>query len=367
MTAMLNADLVASCRESFAASYFEARERFLALAGETSRYPCEARGPGGEPLSTDVAWFGDPDAPRVCVAISAVHGAEGYCGSGVQVDWQAHAGLDRLPDGTAVMLIHALNPYGFAWDRRVTEEGCDLNRNFVDFSLGTPSNPHYAELADVLVPPDLSEPSIQAAERTIADFRLKHGEFVFQRARKGGQYTHPKGMFFGGFSPTSARRRLERIAGDYRLAERQFITIIDVHTGLGPFGYGEPQSEHDPKSRSHALARRMFGQSVTSTDLGTSFSIPVTGTVLSFWENLLGDGRYVYLCLEFGTYDQEESRRVLRQDHWLFAHGGADPTIEPGRRIRAELKRQYYPGTGDWQEMVLFRGRQILRQALAGM
>ena len=29
----------------------------------------------------------------------------------------------------AVMMVHAINPYGFAWLRRTTEEGVDLNRN----------------------------------------------------------------------------------------------------------------------------------------------------------------------------------------------------------------------------------------------
>mgnify|MGYP001003423369 CR=1 FL=1 len=34
----------------------------------------------------------------------------------------------------AMLFIHAINPFGFSWCRRVTEEGCDLNRNYLDFS-----------------------------------------------------------------------------------------------------------------------------------------------------------------------------------------------------------------------------------------
>ena len=37
------------------------------------------------------------------------------------------------------------------------------------------------------------------------------------------------------------------------------------------------------------------------------------------------------------------------------------------QRAKQALKRHYYPGTRDWQEMVLFRSRQIIRQALAGL
>src|SRR5690606_39367139 len=38
-----------------------------------------------------------------------------------------------LPEDTAVLLIHAINPYGFSHIRRVNEDNIDLNRNFRDF------------------------------------------------------------------------------------------------------------------------------------------------------------------------------------------------------------------------------------------
>ena len=61
---------------------------------------------------------------------------------------QAEGTADRAPRSTgwrgeavparpeqAVLLVHAINPHGFAWSRRVTQENVDLNRNFlVDFT-----------------------------------------------------------------------------------------------------------------------------------------------------------------------------------------------------------------------------------------
>ena len=44
-----------------------------------------------------------------------------------------HETLQALPD-LAVLYIHALNPHGFSFWRRVTQEGVDLNRNFHDFA-----------------------------------------------------------------------------------------------------------------------------------------------------------------------------------------------------------------------------------------
>ena len=121
---------------SFATSYDEARDKFLAAAriadAWTHRYDNPVKGPRGEALSTDVAWLGPQDASKVVVTISSTHGVEGYCGSGFQVDWLSGVGAAGLPDGTAALFVHAINPYGFAWTRRVTEEVNDIYRNYVD-------------------------------------------------------------------------------------------------------------------------------------------------------------------------------------------------------------------------------------------
>jgi hypothetical protein len=103
---------------SFAADYGEAREKFLAaarIAGATHhRYDNPTKGPRGEALSTDVARLGPEDASKIVMTISSTHGVEGYCGSGVQVDWLAGVGAAGLPPDTAAVMVHAINPYGFA-------------------------------------------------------------------------------------------------------------------------------------------------------------------------------------------------------------------------------------------------------------
>ncbi|RWM28095.1 M14 family metallopeptidase [Mesorhizobium sp.] len=344
--------------ESFSDTYCEARQRFLELASCVKSYKSPARGPGGEELFTDVAWFGNPDARHVGVLISATHGVEGYCGSAGQVDWMRKGTVSSLGPGQAMLLIHALNPYGFAWNRRVTEEGCDLNRNFVDFSR-PPTNPGYAELADSLVPAEIGGPVFEAAERAIEEFRKKNGEVAFQTARKAGQYSYPYGVFFGGFGPTNSRLTLERIAEDFSLKSRDRLVIVDAHTGLGPFGYGELQTEQPSGLAGYERALAMFGRSVTSPDLGTSSSVPIRGCVDEFWQRLLGE-RHVYVALEFGTFDPENGRRVLREDHWLAKNPEVDPEL--AQAIRLRLREHYDPRSEDWREMILWRSRQVHRQ-----
>ncbi|BBK30094.1 uncharacterized protein DUF2817 [Stella humosa] len=359
-------DLPQAALAAFSADYFEAREKFRRWAPSAVAYPSAAKGPGGEALSTDVAWFGDPAAPKVFVTVSSTHGVEGYCGSACQVDWLAGGGPGRLAADEAALVIHAINPYGFAWDRRVTEEGCDLNRNFVDFAAGVPENAGYDELAVHIVPPALDGPVFAAAEAAVADYRRRHGEKAFQIARKSGQYRHPAGVFFGGFAPSGPRRTLERIVGDYRLADRARVVVVDFHTGLGPFGYGEIQTEQVAGLDCYHRARTMFGRSVTSSELGTSTSVVLNGTMDGYWYQLLGD-RQTYVCLEYGTFDPESGRRVMRQDHWLRAHGGPSPDPALAARFRAEMRAHFFPDSDDWKEMVVARARQVQRQAVEGL
>ncbi|MBB4577572.1 M14 family metallopeptidase [Rhizobium lentis] len=356
-------DILADVSASFSETYFEAREKLLDRAGSVSSYESPARGPADERLFTDVAWFGDPDAQHVGVLISGTHGVEGYCGSAGQIDWIRGGGPASLLPGQAMLMVHALNPYGFAWDRRVTQEGCDLNRNFIDFSKPIPHNQGYDELAEHLVPQELEGPTFEASETAIAKFREERGELAFQTARKSGQYRHSDGVFFGGFGPSHSRVTLERIAEEFDLKSRGLVVIADAHTGLGPFGYGELQTEQCSGVSGYERALAMFGRSVTSPDLGTSTSVLVNGSIDEFWERLLG-GRHVYVALEFGTFDPENGRRVLREDHWLAKNPGTDASTASA--IRRRIREHYDPRSPDWREMVLWRSRQVHRQMFEG-
>lgn len=363
-------DLLTSIRSSFADEYGDARHRFLdaaTTAGATlTAWENPHRGPGGEALTTDVAWIGPADAGRVLVVISATHGVEGFCGSGAQVDWLRSGAASRLPADTAALLIHGLNCHGFAWWRRVTEEGCDLNRNFVDFEAPLPENPGHDALADAFVPAALDDRTLEAAEAKLAAWRAEHGEKAFQAARKAGQYRHPHSMFFGGFAPSWARGTLGSIVDAFKLADRRLVSVIDVHTGLGPFGYGEPICGHKRGSVGLDRVLAMYGDSTGLPWEGASFSIPLNGTQREFWEPRLGD-RYTYVALEFGTYSQERSRKALRADHWLHNQGPFDWDAPRARAIKTEIKWHYYPATDAWKEMVLFRTRQVIRQTLEGL
>jgi hypothetical protein len=354
----------------FSPDYAAARAKFLAAAraagASLKEYRNPLPGPHGEALATDVAWLGPTTARKVLALQSATHGVEGFTGSGAILDFLLAGGMRSLPEGVAVLMIHAINPHGFAWLRRVTEENVDLNRNFIDFSAPLPANSGHDELADALVPRELSGPVFEAAEAKIAAWRARHGEKAFQIARGGGQYEHAHSMFYGGSGPTWSRRTLEALIDDHQLAARAQVAIIDFHTGLGPFGYGEPICSHDAGTAALERAKRWYGDSLTEPAAGTSSSVVKSGLNEFGWMARLGD-KATFVALEYGTYTPDEGRRALREDHWLHAFGRVDWNNAETERIKRQVRRQYYPDSDDWREMVLFRSRQLIRQALAGL
>src|SRR4030095_5432990 len=150
----------------FSQSYAEARDRFLAaatareLAVESHVLEGHA-GVDGETLAMDVALAGDPSGPGLLILWSATHRIDAYCGSGCQVAYLHDDAFVRKigETRTAVLFVHALNPYGFSHGRRVNEDNADLNRQFRDFSSAPPFNEAYAEIHALLLPSDWPPPA----------------------------------------------------------------------------------------------------------------------------------------------------------------------------------------------------------------
>ncbi|PJA31338.1 MAG: DUF2817 domain-containing protein [Zetaproteobacteria bacterium CG_4_9_14_3_um_filter_53_7] len=352
----------------FAADYRRARALFLAAAEKAgariSSFTHPLHGPECETLATDVAWLGEEDADTVLVMLSATHGVEGFSGSGAQVDFLRQ--VKTLPHGVAVLIVHAVNPHGFAWLRRVTEDGVDLNRNYIDFSHMLPINEGYDELADAVVPVSLDADVLNACDLRLSEYHHTHGSIAYEKALSAGQYSYPNGLFYGGKAPTWSRLTCEQIMSDFRLSARQRVAVIDFHTGIGPFGYGEPICDHPPGSSGVILARDWFGDSVTEPALGTSISVAKHGLSDYGWMHGVGEP-LVFIALEFGTYSFDHMKQSLRADHWLHASGAVDWHADQTQAIKAAIRKHFYPATPDWQEMVLCRSRQCIRQALAGL
>lgn len=352
----------------FSATYAEARGKFLeAAAGagaELSTWSHPERGPDGGELATDLARIGSADAAAVLVMVSGTHGVEGHCGSGAQVDWLRRGEATRLAAGQAVLLVHAINPYGFAWSRRVTHENVDLNRNFVDFSQPLPENPGYDELAPAIAPAEWTDASRQASRAAFLAYLRRHSYAALVEALSGGQYRHPGGIYYGGAGETWSRRTLTAIFQE-RLGQARRIAVLDYHTGLGPEGFGEQMVSAAPHTAEHARALAWYGGAVTSIEGGNSSSAKLTGDWLDATPALLPHAEVTGMALEFGTVDGAQVMEALRADNWLHAHG--DPLSPQGQAIAADTRAAFYIDTDIWRGMVLGQSLIATRQALAGL
>jgi hypothetical protein len=101
--------------------------------------------------------------------------------------------------------------------------------------------------------------------------------------------------------------------------------------------------------------------------LGTSTSEVIPGLTQYIWLRLLGPERITFIALEYGTFPGRQVEDATVAENWLHAYGEPGWTAETARAIRIEMRRVYYPDTPDWQEMVLARSRQVVRQTLAGL
>jgi len=355
--------------DSFSSDYQAARGKFLDAAqtagAELETIPHPEPSPDGGSLSTDVAWIGPREADAVLVMISATHGVEGFCGSGAQVDWLRREEHRTLPGGVAALIIHAINPYGFAWIRRVTHENVDLNRNWVDFNAPRKANPGYEALADAIAPPDWTPEAQAATGKTLSAYAAEHGAMALQQAISGGQYNHPAGVFFGGDQPTWSRLTQTQIYEHY-LRDAGRIAILDYHTGLGPWGYCEEIVVAPPASETFQRAGRWWGAGITSPLAGgESSSADIAGDGLSFAPSLLAHADVTGMAMEFGTKPVMEVLNAVRADNWLHAHG--DPLSPQGQAIKSQVRDAFFGDADDWKGMIAGQSLLATRQALKGL
>jgi len=362
---MNDAQFVEAC---FAQNYAQARRLFMDAADaaglDVHSHVHPLLGRDGETLAMDVARSGPADAPAVLILSSACHGVEGYCGSGVQVALLRDPGFLAAARRAqvAVLWIHALNPHGFSWWRRVTQENVDLNRNFIDFHQPLPENSAYDEIAHLLLPAQWPPPTqVQAAiERYIEE----RGMTAWQAAVSAGQYRHPQGLFFGGHDPTWSHQTLRHVLQEH--ARRcQRLGWIDLHTGLGPSGHGERIFACRDEAVALERARRWWGPQVTSIYDGSSTSALLQGLMWLAAYQECPQAEYTGIALEYGTVPVAEVLDALRADQWLENH----PEIGAGvaDAIKRRMRDAFYTDTPRWKQQVVEQAREAASQAVAGL
>lgn len=302
-------------------------------------------------LGTDLIWLGPQDAKNVCVFISGTHGVEGYCGSAIQQFLLSMLQEGMLPHNTAILMIHSLNPWGMYWARRCDEAGIDLNRNFVDYHNTETPDPEYEGILNILI-------NSHAPYQEMQKQSEKWGRSRFDTIFSGGQYQYQWAPFYGGNKPAHGRRVIEQVIADFKLAQRNTM-VVDLHTGLGPWAFGELISDHFVNSYGNAQASAIFGSAIANAHSGDSFSVPKLGLLDYCFHNFMQQQGF-FLTLEFGSYGSAALFDVLLRDH-VFWKNFDSPRVDSSsyQLNREKMIEHFCPNDALWQQASLFKAWQV--------
>jgi hypothetical protein len=341
----------------FARDYFAARDQFRRLAGEgVEVLPLSVRGPRGEPLSIDIAWIGARAARRILLVTSGLHGIEGFAGSAMQCALLADP--PPMAARSAIVLAHALNPWGFAHLRRVNENNVDLNRNFVP--AGAPRAgmaPLYGALDPLLNPP--SAPAQDAFLLRMSGFILRHGLAACRQAIAEGQYERAQGLFYGG-------RQLEEGPACFvdwlhqALPHAERMLVLDLHTGLGRFGTQSLLAEPDMPAQRMVELERALGASVRGgAGVVNPAGFAARGGLAGAVRECVAHAKPEFLTVEHGTYAGATLLHALREENRWHHYG--DGAITHASKQR--LAEAFAPASQRWRSRVLAAGDRLLRAA----
>jgi hypothetical protein len=259
------------------------------------------------------------------------------------------------------VFLHALNPYGFAWIRRVDERNVDPNRNFLlDGERFRGAHERYAQLDPFLNPrrpSSLWEPFTLKALPLV----VRYGVPALRQAIAEGQYDYPRGLFFGGAGPSQMQRLL---AGHFPrwLDGSRHVVHLDFHTGLGARGTGKLLIDY-PLTDSHRdRLTRWFGAG--SFEAGDSRGIAYTARG-GFGPWCVSRGftpDYLFAYAEFGTYRPIQVLAGLRAENQ--AHHWGTPDSRETRRTKERLEELFCPADQGWRSQVLEHSVGLVHRTL---
>ncbi len=399
---------------AFSKTYKDARQKFLVAAGKvksakTSKYKV------ADDLYIDVVDIpGDPD--NILISTSGVHGPEGFAGSGIQTSvlsmlsntkemsaLYAKAASTLLKaentdeDGEpttpptdlppTLIFIHAVNPYGFANNRRFNEDNIDLNRNFLTdekFAEVRARDPNFAGYVDIdflINPTWMPFGTITGLNDIWGHLKsvyavTRYGITTIKRALVAGNYFRQDGLGFGGFTRSKSAQLLIQISAERRLENAKRVVLIDHHTGLGPSGTDTlallgKNDVNFTKLINDTFPKELDGDLIVGGDKasdaegsamsGYELTIGTMDHFCETWMHPKGDHTKDILCLtqEFGTVPVVEVGKAQMEENFAYHYGNDEQKKVYGER----LKGVFYVETEKWMRNVAHRGVTLWMQA----
>lgn len=362
--------------ELFSIDYVSSRNHFITLClgypGQNKIGRIQIPSQTDSELSIDYCHI-RPKGPRdrLLVITSGIHGAEAPAGSTIQRSFMIHKASSAHEAGLGLLFIHAVNPYGFKYFRRTTESNVDLNRNFIlEAEYAKHKNLEYDKLAHFL------KPDLPASTGMLADLEFNaefmgyffdSGKQKMRQAIVQGQYTHARGLFYGGQLAEPHVKRLTTLFQNI-LPEYRAILMVDLHTGYGERGLlqlfpNAPQTEKIKKNTELVFKG-------ISIHWGNQSGYYTThGQFVDYVATLAKPNQiFVPMVIEYGTINSQSTmgsidalRRMVRENQGHF-HGFSDK--ESQKKIDYEFREMFLPEDLEWRSAILTATELLWKKVL---
>lgn len=354
----------------FPLTYDECRERFrwtCHLAGLTwTAHPIAARGVQGQELTIDVTSYGAAAQARALAILTGVHGDEGFSSSTLLSEaierWVDDGSDHLLADDVAVLMVHAVNPWGMSFWRRQNESNVDLNRNWGrDDLTEPPENAGYEVIHPALVPDGDRLPTPESLFDVTRTLVEQHGAAWVKSAVSQGQFSHPDGLYFGGVRTEESNRILARVFAD-RLADVDEVLVVDLHTGHGEFGSYTLLSHVPEGHRDDTWVRSVFDAArIESTSSPSATTGPKHGQIAAGLADVVAATTWRTVTMELGTISDTRMIVNERAEHWVHFHG--DRTNPEHAQVVWDHRCGSTPDDAEWESSARAHGVEVLDAA----
>ena len=321
-------------------------------------------------LTIDVCYVpAQKESKRLLLLTSGVHGIEGFTGHAVQnffIKELMPSSIDN--NSTGVLIIHGINPYGFKYERRVSENNVDMNRNFdIDDSLFSINNVSYTKINDFLNPtkPFSSMDINNILFPVKAVFKIaQHGMSVLRQAIIQGQYRYKKGIFFGGSKFEPQKNSMEILLKEC-IAYYKNILVIDIHTGYGERNRLHLFGNSDVNDKAQVGVERVFkGYKIDGGHNSEKF-YTVSGSFTGYVRKLCEQEQTcIPMAFEFGTLNSHKtigsitSLKNIIMENQSVNHGVK--TKQDQKRMKRIFREMFYPSDLKWRNEVIRQVADIL-------
>ena len=261
--------------------------------------------------------------------------------------------------GWDLLLLHGLNPFGFAHSRRWDEENIDPNRNFLlpgETAEGVSEvYRHLDSLLNPTRPPSWHDPLSFYLRATAAVAR--HGFAKVKQAVAEGQYEFPQGLFFGGREPCWTQRTLaDHLPGWVQRYES--VVHLDIHSGLGRWGDCQLLLDYPVRDQQRQWLNERFGPGGWEDVDPSGDAYNARGGLGRWCQQQFASQQYTYLCIEFGTYGPLRMLRALRLENQAWQSG------ERPDQVVKMMKERFCPSSPRWRVTVCDKFWNVVRRTV---